>query len=636
MFGRNLVTWSLLVCYIASLVQSWSPTDSYAPGSVDCPSDKDLVRIADSISDEEKSWLEGRDSITRDKLSQFLNHANMTDIDVDAYAKGNRSIHIGLAFSGGGYRAMLNGAGQLSALDSRTRNNDFNEQNSSISGLGGLLDATTYIAGLSGGSWLVGSIVMNNFTSVQQIVDQNKIWDLTRSIFNYGKFNIKKSYKYYKGISDDIEAKRKAGFELTLTDTWGRALSHQFFTTLDDYGASMTFSSLQDWPIFTEHNMPFPIILSDARAPNTKIISLNSSLNEFNAFEMGSWDPSIYQFTQIKYLGTQVRDGETNGSCIGGFDNAGFIMGSSSTLFNAIIFQVNTTTIPKALKTIITSILQDVSKHEDDVAMYKPNPFYDTTAGFSTNIAQNDSYTLVDGGEDGENIPLYPLFQPARDVDVVFAFDNSADTPQNWPNGSSLVESYNRQFGVEGNNTIFPYVPDTNTFVNKNLTAKPTFFGCNAKNLTSLARNNKTDVYDVPLLVYIANRPFSYFTNTSTEKMKYDNKERNSIITNGFEVASRYNLTLDPEWPACVGCAIIRRTQERNGEEQSEQCKQCFERYCWDGSLDTSDADDKMFYTDQGTTSEQEGLKKTNSGNKATLNWSLWFGLLAMSLVFFR
>ena len=33
------------------------------------------------------------------------------------------------------------------------------------------------------------------------------------------------------------------------------------------------------------------------------------------------------------------------------------------------------------------------------------------------------------------------------------------------------------------------------------------------------------------------------------------------------------NLTLDNEWKACVGCAIIRRQQERQGLEQSDQCK---------------------------------------------------------------
>ena len=45
------------------------------------------------------------------------------------------------------------------------------------------------------------------------------------------------------------------------------------------------------------------------------------------------------------------------------------------------------------------------------------------------------------------------------------------------------------------------------------------------------------------------------------------------MISNGFEIATRSSGSLDDEWAACVGCAIIRREQERQGIEQTEQCK---------------------------------------------------------------
>ena len=137
-----------------STAQSWSPTDSYAPGKVQCPS-SDILRVADSISEEERSWLSGRDKVTDEKLVEFLKYANMTDINPEDYGNLNRSIHIGLAFSGGGYRAMLNGAGQMSALDERTTG----LKGGNASGLNGLLQASTYVAGLSGGSWLVLSLI---------------------------------------------------------------------------------------------------------------------------------------------------------------------------------------------------------------------------------------------------------------------------------------------------------------------------------------------------------------------------------------------------------------------------------------------------------------------------------------------
>lgn len=649
-----MLTYQVLFWFISivSLSHCWSPTDSYAPGRIECPS-SDILRVADSISKEESDWLKGRDEVTNEKIVEFLKYANMTDIDPEDYGKLNRSIHIGLAFSGGGYRAMLNGAGQLSALDERTKGPDGGK----AKGLNGLLQASTYIAGLSGGSWLVGSVAFNNFTSIQDIVDhKTDIWNLKHSIVNYGGINVVKTYEYYKGILDDIDDKEDAGYDLSFTDVWGRALAHQFLTTLNDTGASLTFSSVQDWDVFKNHEMPFPIFISDTRAEGTNIINLNSSLTEFNPFEMGSFDKSIYQFAKIKYLGTELSDGDTNGTCIGGYDNAGYIMGTSSTLFNQFLLQINTTSLPSIVKRVVTSLLDRVSNHENDVAVYDPNPFYDTSVGTSSNLAGNETLVLVDGGEDGQNVPLWPLIQPARDVDVVFAFDNSADTDGYWPNGTSLIKSYERQFVNAGNGTIFPYVPDANSFINLNLTAKPTFFGCDARNLSSLLHNNNTNsnlsssytVYDSPLIVYIANRPFSYWTNTSTFKLLYDDDERNPIIQNGFEVASRNNLTLDPEWPACVGCAIIRRLQERNGEEQSDQCKQCFERYCWDGSLDSEGT--KLNFTETGTTNgEESSLEsastssstsssssssshggKKNDASAKSFSWSLLFGLLLM------
>ena len=79
---------------------------------------------------------------------------------------------------------------------------------------------------------------------------------------------------------------------------------------------------------------------------------------------------------------------------------------------------------------------------------------------------------LVDGGEDGQNIPISPLLH--RNVSAIFAFDNSNDV-LNWPDGTSLVKTYERQFSSQGNGIAFPYVPDQYTFRNLNLTSKPTF-----------------------------------------------------------------------------------------------------------------------------------------------------------------
>lgn len=117
-------------------------------------------------------------------MRELLSRLNISGFDAGQYIDRNRNNvtalpNIAIAFSGGGYRAMTNGAGGLAAFDSRTPNSTNTGQ------IGGLLQSSTYVAGLSGGGWLVGSIYVNNFTSVQNIVDQNgggSLWQLGQSI----------------------------------------------------------------------------------------------------------------------------------------------------------------------------------------------------------------------------------------------------------------------------------------------------------------------------------------------------------------------------------------------------------------------------------------------------------------------
>lgn len=586
----KLTTLFLLAHSITSLL-AYSPTGGYAPGNVSCPDrstsgSSNLVRVAHTISDDEKDWLEKRHEVTDEALREFLERADLEDFDIDDFFDGlNSSINIGLAFSGGGYRAMLCGAGQISALDDRTTN-------ANSSGLGGLLQATTYLAGLSGGNWLTGTLALNNWTSVQDILENDTIWDLSNSIFASGGWNIFKTFNQWDEIDDAIDAKQKAGFNTSLTDIWGRALSYQFFGTNDDGQVGLTFSTIRNSSVFQNAEMPFPFSVADGRTPDSTILNSNSTVFEFNPFELGSWDPSVYAFTDLMYLGTDVRDGvPTTDECIAGFDNAGFVLGTSSSLFNQFILQLNTTGLSGVVYNLIEDFLENLSEDYDDIANYAPNPFYDTNYSTVRTIVESDTLYLCDGGEDLQNVPFYPLVQPERNVDVIFAFDNSADTDDSFPNGTSLVATYERQFVTQGNGTAFPYVPDQNTFIANNLTTKPTFFGCNASNLTDLS-------YIPPLVVYIANLPYTYWSNTSTFKMEYDDEEKRSMIQNGFEVSSRYNLTIDPDWQKCVSCAIIRREQERNNQTQSEECQRCFEDYCWDGSIATDTvADESNNYT---------------------------------------
>ncbi|KAI9743626.1 MAG: Lysophospholipase 1 [Claussenomyces sp. TS43310] len=561
-----------------------SPSGGYAPEKVDCPSTRPTLRRAGSLSSSETAWLQKRRNNTVEPLISFLAQANISGFDAPTYIHGISSNasqlpNIGIAVSGGGYRALLNGAGFLAAADNRTINSTAPNQ------IGGLLQATTYLAGLSGGSWLVGSIFSNNFSSVQTLrdgSDGSSVWKFDRSIFQGPEsdgISILNTGAYWENLHSQVEAKSDAGFNVSITDYWGRALSYQLINATDG-GPAYTWSSIADTPAFADGHTPFPLVVSDGRAPDTTVVSLNSTLFEFNPYEMGSWDPSGYAFAPIGYLGSPFIAGSVPAEeqCVRGFDQAGYIMGTSSTLFNEFLINLNSTSIPSFFQTVLRGVLTDIGADKDDIALYQPNPFY--LYNNETKISQTTELDLTDGGEDGQNIPLNPLIQPQRGVDVIFAVDSSADTNYSWPDGSSLVNTYRRSLNSSiENGTAFPVVPGQNTFINLGLNSRPTFFGCNASNTTG----------EAPLVVYIPNAPYITQSNVTTFTDSYSDEQRNLVIQNGFDVATMGNGTLDSQWPTCVACAVLSRSFHKTGGEVPDACTTCFDRYCWNGTVNNND-----------------------------------------------
>lgn len=297
-------------------------------------------------------------------MKDLLSRLDITGFDVVSYMRsvGNNATllpNIGLAFSGGGYRALMNGAGALAAFDSRT-------SGSSAKGhLGGLLQASTYIAGLSGGSWLVGSIYANNFTSVEQILslgdDEDAIWQFDETITKGPSHGILDAASYVKSIVMEVADKKAAGFNTSLTDAWGRALSYQLVNNIDG-GPGYTFSSIAQDATFKAGDSPMPVFVADGRNPGELVIDGNATVYEINPWELGTFDPTTFAFAPLEYLGSDFLDGKVSaeGKCVRGFDNVGYIMGTSSSLFNQGLLQTQGS--KGKLTGLLTSFLEDVDE----------------------------------------------------------------------------------------------------------------------------------------------------------------------------------------------------------------------------------------------------------------------------------
>ena len=262
----------------------------------------------------------------------------------------------------------------------------------------------------------------------------------------------------------NVEDKENTGFNVTITDYWGRALSYQLVNATDG-GPSYTFSSIADQDFFTSGSVPLPFIVTDGRAPGQLLVTGNATVYTFSPWELGSEDPTVFGFVPLEYVGTNFTSGSpSTDQCVTGFDNVGLVMGTSSSLFNSLMTTVNrantTGLFSNALQEALAHVLTDVGSSGDDIADW-PNPFYGYNNDTNPN-AQSIQLTLVDGGEDNQNIPLHPLIQPNRHVDVIFAVDSSADTngsyptsgsAQNWPAGISLVATYERSLSPIQNGT---------------------------------------------------------------------------------------------------------------------------------------------------------------------------------------
>jgi lysophospholipase len=218
--------------------------DGYTPKKITCPAQHPSIRPANGLAPQESEWLQKRRVKQAKPMREFLKRVNIDGFDSDKYmdkvaqATFKDMPNIALAFSGGGYRALLNGAGAMAAFDSRTPGS------LDKGGLGGILQSSTYVSGLSGGGWLVGSVFVNNFTSVDALVNQNLdtgpqpgLWAFDRSIVEGpkskwlgGMFSVA---EYWVDVVQTVLKKRSSLFEISVTDFWARALAHQMINTTE-------------------------------------------------------------------------------------------------------------------------------------------------------------------------------------------------------------------------------------------------------------------------------------------------------------------------------------------------------------------------------------------------------------------
>jgi lysophospholipase len=223
-----------------------------------------------------------------------------------------------------------------------------------------------------------------------------------------------------------------------------------------------------------------------------------------------------------------------------------------------------------------------------------PNPFCGFGSGTQSKCdTYGNTLYLGDGGSDDQNIPLVPLLQPARQLDVIIAVDNSDDSGNafdtdcgyNWPQAVSLQSTlaYAKSTKGQSQKIAFPATLPSQTQIQQNPTYvyTPTFFGCNASDSTAPGQ-------PPVLIVYLPNAPYTAFSNASTASTL--DFEFGSVLPvlleNGNNVASsgipRSRSNPIPAWGTCLACAVAERSRQRLGIAQTSVCTSCFNAYCWE------------------------------------------------------
>ncbi|KAJ6552229.1 lysophospholipase [Mycena vulgaris] len=558
-----------------------------------CPADFKLVRRGQSISESEARYIEQkRERVLPGAFKTYLQNVQGTGVTLPKYVEKimlskEHLPTIGISTSGGGYRAAIFGAGVLNALDGRN-------SSSVEKGTGGLLQAVTHLAGLSGGSWLVTSLAQANFPTIQHLIfgdgqagdfggwiPDDNLWTVSTDPALQATFAAE--------LLQEIAVKAKH-FPVSVGDVWGRMLARHFtngttranFLANTSHGSGILFSDLVHLPTFASHAHPFLIILANLVSkhingtvfPGGNVIPLNTPMFEFNLFEMGCYDDVLAAHTPLKHLGT------TNTSiCATGFDEAMFLSGTSSNLWN----EANTTAEALAASTANFSVLVNATYPQPaafrlDTSNF-PNPFHGVAPATFADAGET-LLALCDGGLDGQVTPLQPMLVPDRKIDVIFAIDAVNDA-NGFAAGASLIATQERMQLFQRGLAAFPRVPSTlEGFAAANLTARPTFFGC-----------TPAPHAPGPLLVYLANGApprdgAPPLTNTSTGQSMYPEAELQGMLAQTFVVATQGaevgGALEDSEWGACLACAVVDRARARAGEKRSGVCATCFARYCWE------------------------------------------------------
>ncbi|KAJ2907373.1 cytosolic phospholipase A2 zeta [Zalerion maritima] len=417
------------------------------------------VRVSDNLCDEEKEFLSRRKKVTAAALARYLGLGD-TEVHPDDVPT------IAICGSGGGLRALTAGAGAMLATEED-----------------GLFDCATYTSGVSGSCWLqslYNSSIANG--CLADVIDHLKARVGVHMAYPPVAFNSVISAPTNKHLLSGLVEKLRGdpNADFGLVDIYGILLSGRLLVPKGELGINEKDFKLSNQRSFIQYGEhPLPIYTAVRHEiPDLDISSEKgkSSVSEdakakakkeawFQWYELTPYEFFCEEFNAgipTWALGRRFKDG-VDVAPEHGFHlpetRLPFLMGIFGSAFCATLSHyyqeirplVKSLTGFGALDDIVTQRNENLSKvHPIDPATI-PNFAYGMEGKLPkttpTSVAQSEYIQLMDAGM-SNNLPVYPLMRPGRDVEVIIAFDTSADVKtDNW---LSVADGYAKQRGIKG------------------------------------------------------------------------------------------------------------------------------------------------------------------------------------------
>ncbi|KAI1334860.1 acyl transferase/acyl hydrolase/lysophospholipase [Xylariaceae sp. FL0016] len=411
------------------------------------------VRVSDELCDEEKEFLARRKKVATAALARYLD-LEEKDINPDDVPT------IAMCGSGGGLRALVAGTGSFLATQDD-----------------GLFDCVTYTSGVSGSCWLQ-SIYLSSITNrrLERIVDHMKARIGVHIAYPPAAFSSVISSPTNKLLLSSMVEKLKGdpNADFGLVDIYGILLAARLLVPKGELGVNdrdFKLSNQRDYIKYGQNPMPLytavrhEIPLEDESTPSEEAKEIAKREAWFQWFEISPYEFFCEEFNAgipTWALGRRFNNGfdvpPENGFHLPEL-RMPILMGIFGSAFCATLSHyyrevrplVKSLTGFGAVDELIHDHNEDLEKvHPFDPARL-PNFTYNMKHKLRfttpTSIHENEYIQLMDAGM-SNNLPIYPLLRPGRGVDVVVAFDASADIKtDNW---LSVADGYARQRGIKG------------------------------------------------------------------------------------------------------------------------------------------------------------------------------------------